>query len=365
MGCGGSKQPQQQQESKALAAEAGQENKQSEATLLPEKKEPEQKKAEEPKGPAVKVKIVGATGLRNADWVLTSEPYCAVQLFSPKPASRLQTKTHEDYKNPAWNTTLEVPGYTAGDALSITIKDKDLNLDDILGKVVLTDAQVKQGFTGELQLTETGGCPDAKIKVKVEAMGTAMEGVEKAVEAVKELVTGKESVEAEAAECRNVKVEIERAMNLRNADWVKTSEPYCIVELLGPKPESKAETKTDKENYKNPAWNTTLEVPGYTAGDALSITIKDKDLKSDDILGKVVLTDAQVKQGFTGELQLTETGGCADAKIKVEVDAMGTIAAKVEEAVEEIKKEVEEAIGGGPAVVESEKEATKSTGCCM
>jgi len=291
--------------------------------------------------------------LRQADWDGKSEPYCIVELVGQKPESRRETKTDEkEYKNPAWNTTLEVPGYTPGDALHFTVKDKDTLKDDILGKVVLTDAQVRQGFAGELQLTEAGGCPDAKIKIKVEAMGTVMAKVEQTVEAAKEVVTGKE--------IRNVKVEIESAMNLRQADWDGKSEPYCIVELVGQKPESRRETKTDEKEYKNPAWNTTLEVPGYTPGDALHFTVKDKDTLKDDILGKVVLTDAQVRKGFNGELQLTETGGRADAKIKVEVDAMGTIAAEIEEDIEETKKEVE-----GPAVVESEKEATKCTGCCM
>jgi len=173
-----------------------------EATLLPE--QPQEKKDAEaiaaPSGPAVKVEIASAKGLRNADFVGKSTPYCAVQLVGPKPESKLETKTHENFKEPVWEAKLEVPGYAPGDALFFTVKDKDMLVDDILGKAVLTEAQVKEGFDGELQLEEAGEGVQASIKVKVGAMGTVVAKVEQAVEEVKDMVAGEEVKEEVATE---------------------------------------------------------------------------------------------------------------------------------------------------------------------
>merc|ERR1712039_767290 len=213
----------------------------------------------------------------------------------------------------------------------------------------------------------------AKVEQAVEKAG---EAAEKAAEVAKEAVTGKEEV-AEAPKVPVVKVEIVSATGLRNADFIGKSTPYCSVQLVGPKPESKLETKTH-ENFKEPVWEAKLEVPGYAPGDALFFTVKDKDMLEDDILGKAVLTEAQVKEGFDGELQLEEAGKGVEAFIKVKVCAMGTIAAKVEQAMEEVKdmvagEEVKEEVAmeeakevveeTGPKVEEAEEGAQKMCMC--
>merc|ERR1712050_553830 len=110
-----------------------------------------------------------------------------------------QTKAAEDCKEPHWNHTAEIAGFSAGDSLVFLVKDSDFLKDDLLGKVTLTEEQVKSGFIGELQLTECGEGVEAFLKVRVgepsmleEAKNTVQETV---AEVAEKLEDAKEAIE--------------------------------------------------------------------------------------------------------------------------------------------------------------------------
>merc|ERR1719476_843582 len=110
------------------------------------------------------------------------------------------------------------------------------------------------------------------------------------------------------------------ARDLRNADWVGKSDPYCICETLG-KETSRIETEV-VDDCLNPKWNLEAQVINYKIEDALKFTVKDKDpLKPDDILGTVTLpSESFLGAGFDGELQLTQTTNDIPSFLKIRVE---------------------------------------------
>merc|ERR1712039_409362 len=131
--------------------------------------------------PKVRVTIASAQGLRNADWVGKSDPYCICEVAG-KTDVKFMTPSFDDNLNPKWNHGGEVTGYQAPDALTFTVKDKDpLKPDDILGSVVLPYASFKDGYEGELKLEQTGEGITSALFVNV-AIGEKVEQVTSQVE---------------------------------------------------------------------------------------------------------------------------------------------------------------------------------------
>lgn len=238
----------------------------------------------------VKVTIVSARGLRNADFVGKSDPYCECEVLG-KSTSKLATAIIDDNLNPQWNYEAEITGYNVGDVLTFTVKDKDyIKSDDVLGRATLRTPQfLEAGFEGELPLSEAGKGVEAYLNVKVQ------------------LVQPK------------VWVTIMGARGLRNADFIGKSDPYCVCDIPG-KPDASVTTEVISNNL-NPEWNHEAEIKGYRIEDALTFTVKDKDhLKSDDLLGMATLTCEQfIEAGFEGELQLSNAGS-TEAFLKIKID---------------------------------------------
>ena len=217
-----------------------------EPAAVPEAAEhaPEEHKQEETctanalKRPSVplKVTIVSARGLRNADWVGKSDPYCICEV-SGRSGSRIETKVVTDNLSPEWHHEAVLTGYCAGDELHFIVKDKDpLKTDDPLGSVTLATGElIANGFEGELALTGTGAGDAAHLTVKAVIVHPV------------------------------VKVTVIGARGLRNADWVGKSDPYCICEVPG-KPHVKFQTPAIDEQL-NPEWHHTATVPGYCVED--------------------------------------------------------------------------------------------------
>jgi len=189
-----------------------------------------------PKPAVVKVEMISGRGLRNTDWIGESEPYCIVQLAG-NDASKVQTITSKDYKEPKWNHVAEVSGYRAGDSLVFTVKDRDPLKDDILGKATLTQEQVKQGFAGELQLTEVGEGVQAFLNVKVEGtdptlMGQAAVMVDGTKGFVAEKVEhAKEALDAAGEKMKEVANEIiEEARELDRTSGQNADEANVAIE---------------------------------------------------------------------------------------------------------------------------------------
>merc|ERR1712232_1118195 len=192
---------------------------------------------------------MSARGLRNADCGLAgkSDPYCVCEIPG-RTDSKKQTSMVNDQLNPEWNHEFgEISCYFLGDSLTFTVKASDpIKPDDFLGKVTLnSDIFFPHGFEGEISLTETGERVEAFLKVKVEVVHP------------------------------KVRVTLVGAKNLRNADWVGKSDPYCVCEVAN-KADSKIQSASVAENW-NPKWNHEAEILKYQAGDALTFTVKDQD----------------------------------------------------------------------------------------
>lgn len=262
-------------------------------------------------GAAVQLKITisNARSLRNADCAIAgkSDPYCTCEV-SGKPESKIQTDIVSDKLNPEWNYESDLVGYCVGNSLTFVVMDKDpLKPDDILGKATLATSQFfPAGFDGEVPLAEAGEGVEAFLKVQVSVVHPQL------------------------------KVNVVGAKNLRNADWVGKSDPYCRCEITG-RPECGFETPSVTDNL-NPEWKHQSLLDGYRAEDGLTFVVKDKDpAKPDDILGKVTVPFASFAEGtYEGELQLTETQNdlACFLNVKIEMGASVDTEEKAEVALE-------------------------------
>lgn len=118
----------------------------------------------------IKITIVGARGLRDADWFGKSDPYCVCEIQGKSNAPKIQTKVVPNCLDPVWNHHAEIKGFKPGDSLVFRIYDKDfVKRDDFLGTVTLASEQFyPRGFEGELPLTEAGKGINAFLILKIE-----------------------------------------------------------------------------------------------------------------------------------------------------------------------------------------------------
>lgn len=123
----------------------------------------------EPELAKLTVAIVGARGLRNADWLPgtgKSDPYC---IFKTGNKEKHRTKTIDDSLEPVWNEEVQVEDYIIGQGLEFSVWDQDAaGMADSLGLATLDFEVFKEGgFNGEIQLQEAGNGTVAYIKVKI------------------------------------------------------------------------------------------------------------------------------------------------------------------------------------------------------
>lgn len=238
----------------------------------------------------LKVTFINARGLRSADWVGKSDPYCMCEIPG-KPDARIKCDATTDPLNPEWNATVDLKDFCTGESLTFVVADTDvIKADDGLGSVALNPEQfLENGFEGELQLTGCGDGVEAFLTVKVEVIHP------------------------------KVTVTVVSAKGLRDADFIGTSDPYCLCEVDG-RADTQFQTAACKEST-NPVWDHEAVVSNYKAGDALQFTIRDSDpAKPDDMLGKLTISAEQFHNGgFEGTLPLTDTGAKEEATLSVKV----------------------------------------------
>jgi len=120
----------------------------------------------------VRLRIIGARALRNADKAFfgnKSDPYCVCQVLG-KPTLQLRTPTINRCLDPEWNFMGELNGVRRGDELEFVVWDEDtLKGPDLLGKARLAFDQFRPcGFSGELELTDTGNKDSVQSIIKLE-----------------------------------------------------------------------------------------------------------------------------------------------------------------------------------------------------
>merc|ERR1719507_206217 len=89
----------------------------------------------------LRITLVGAKGLRDADWMPgtgTSDPYCVCELLGKPDAPRVETQVIKNTCDPVWNHEAELPVYTPGDTLVFKVYDQVFGkADDFLGSLTL------------------------------------------------------------------------------------------------------------------------------------------------------------------------------------------------------------------------------------
>lgn len=127
----------------------------------------------EPSGPQFTIKIMGARGLRNADWLPgmgTSDCFCNVKIAGKDDDSSLfQTKTINDTLTPVWQEEAQIFELAENEDLEFSIWDEDAaKAPDFLGKAVLKYSDfADKGFNGDLKLEEAGKSARAFLRLKV------------------------------------------------------------------------------------------------------------------------------------------------------------------------------------------------------
>jgi len=116
----------------------------------------------------IKVTIVSASDLRNADWVTKSDPYCACQIVG-RPGT-VKTQTVNDNLEPTWNFEARLLGFQKDDSLKFDIFDSDLGKkDDFLGTATLESDKFRAAqFYGKVPLTDgKGNSAQGSLTVRV------------------------------------------------------------------------------------------------------------------------------------------------------------------------------------------------------
>lgn len=86
----------------------------------------------------LKIEIISAAALKNADVLSKSDPYCNVKMT--KTNSQFSTPVLNDELNPVWNATFYMQNYIVGVPLVFEVFDKDVLKDDSLGTAVVQQA---------------------------------------------------------------------------------------------------------------------------------------------------------------------------------------------------------------------------------
>lgn len=119
----------------------------------------------------VKVTVVKAKGLKDSDWIGSSDPYATVEIPSSRGKGKLkkvgQTEICGESENPIWNQSFTFDCKMT-DYILFSIFDEDTFSDELLGKAKL-DAGMWYpfGYDGELRLNETGSQDWAFVFVKI------------------------------------------------------------------------------------------------------------------------------------------------------------------------------------------------------
>lgn len=271
----------------------------------------------------LEITIIGARGVRNADGGMSgrSDCFCTCEVLE-NPHSKFHTPTINNTLDPTWNHVQSIQGFRSNDALLFEVFDSDTFSSTSLGQVVLGAQDFfPYGIEGELILQgekATGGLTVKVIVLPDEGQGGPAQGM-----IDEQYVAGMEQMQVPMT----LQVTLEGAMNLYDADgglFSGKSDPYAICMIAG-NPNSMIQTHTVKDEL-NPVWSYQGEIHGFTGGDTLEFQVFDNDLGADALLGKAMLSAADIlPYGVEGELPLAESRGQVEATLMIKVHVQASI----------------------------------------
>lgn len=258
----------------------------------------------------VVVQVVSCNGLRNADFMGKSDPFCKIVYEADGKATEIgKTKTIDETLDPVWEneifTAENVPtkilegGEKPNASVTVSVFDADVFASDFLGSVKL-----------EWETLMTPGVHVWKLQTDTTQS--------------KKRAKGSMTVKIEYK--ARVELRLMEAIGLRDADTILgpghgnkdgtgSSDPYCVVKYCGKKV---GKTKVLK-NKLNPKWYETFDIAVPVGGaveekedEMLTIEVWEYDLiGSDDFLGQVKVRRAALlhPHNETQHWKLTARGG--------------------------------------------------------
>lgn len=320
------------------------------------------------------VTIVGAQGLRDADWLPgtgKSDPYCVCEVPG-KRHTRFRTEVIANTLEPVWNKTCEFD-YTPNDPLEFIVFDKDVwpKSDDFLGKAVLLGEKFfPYGFDGELVLDDADGspgimeamsdtfgkmlrhgkeesrgrrgsrgsvpnAPQAVLRVKVTVLGSLpMPGNTGHIQPTSQVPTRPPSAGLSALQfgVQSIKVLIQGVRDMCSADKTSRRDLYCVCQIPGrpgPSFHTRAASGTGSRT-----WHHEQEIPDYSPGEGLEFVVVDRadfaalgtshagylPAAPEGLVGSGLLSSEQfLPYGYDAELTLSYPGQGIQGLLRVKV----------------------------------------------
>eukprot|EP00913_Durusdinium_trenchii_P007395 g6954.t1 len=320
----------------------------------------------------LEVVVISAKGLRDADWMGSSDPYC-VATVQGRGKTTFKTKVLKATKDPVWNEKSKVQDFHDGDAPSerVVRMGAAVGRDQIFFELFDQDGMGKHDKLGHAAVGwEELQDDSAPLKTTLVLDESGKKENNPATLDVK-ITVMKRKLEAKREDNNiyRVFVDIKCARGLRDADSFfggGGSDPYCVCSVVGTG-KSKFKTRSGAaaelavgscgrkgrhvisyrtiDNKTDPQWNESGVLPDFHKGDKLLLEVYDKDWslakhnherppsnrvgrapttmahyravswscqdigKKDDFLGKCEIAAAKALTGFKEtEFKLTDTG---------------------------------------------------------
>jgi len=263
----------------------------------------------------IRVSIISAKDLRNADWIGKSDPYCTCKVLGKKQVV-FETEVVDNCLDPVWNKTHEFD-YSPGDDFQFSIFDKDFDLkgDDVLGDAVLKSEQFyPRGFEGDLQVE--GGTGTLQVKVDILP----------ATQAIQEEGLRSTAPSYPSMEQRRICVTVHGVRGLPQESNNAGSGLYCIGGIEG-KTYGQFRTRVSQSG-RGPVWNHEEEIRDYMVGEHLEFSVMEQvGLRNTGTtsgqggcIGSAILTCEQFYPfGFNAEITISAPGQGIGGLLKVKV----------------------------------------------
>eukprot|EP00419_Tripos_fusus_P007950 CAMPEP_0172680454 /NCGR_PEP_ID=MMETSP1074-20121228/16775_1 /TAXON_ID=2916 /ORGANISM="Ceratium fusus, Strain PA161109" /LENGTH=899 /DNA_ID=CAMNT_0013498785 /DNA_START=99 /DNA_END=2798 /DNA_ORIENTATION=- len=123
-------------------------------------------------GAPLRVTVLGARGLHDADWLpgaRKSDTYCICELEGKPHATKIETQAINSTCDPYWDFEGGLTNYVAGDSLVFKVYDQDwAKNDELLGVALLSGENFhRYGFEGDLPLQDAGEGISATLQLRV------------------------------------------------------------------------------------------------------------------------------------------------------------------------------------------------------
>jgi hypothetical protein len=197
------------------------------------------------------VEVVQARGLHAHDKGGTSDPFVVLSTGN----QRSQTEVIKKTLTPGWAEQFTFEAIALSETLSVTVKDKDMMSSEVMGTVNVALASLSGSVGGSVQHWYPLSKNAKKKKKSSLSHGTTLV------------------------------VEVVQARGLHAHDKGGASDPFVVLNL-GKQKKNQKQTKVIKKTL-SPSWTEEFSFAAVDVSEKLSVTVKDKDMMSSEVMGTV------------------------------------------------------------------------------